>query len=82
MLNPKHIIVSDTTLTHDYRNFPLLDFLSCAPGWIPRPIYSYLKGKTPPPLPDGQAALAPYSIRKLGASLLKEIPEEDVAVPP
>ncbi|MDH2905255.1 MAG: hypothetical protein PXX82_02730, partial [Methanomassiliicoccales archaeon] len=26
----KYVLVSDATLSYDYRNFPLLDFLSCA----------------------------------------------------
>ncbi|MGD0330312.1 MAG: radical SAM protein [Nitrososphaeria archaeon] len=81
---PRHrfLLVSDTTLTHDYRNFPLLDFLPCAPvNKVPRIIYSFLKGNAPPVLPDGQAALAPYSIRKIEAALLKGFSERDVAVP-
>jgi radical SAM superfamily enzyme YgiQ (UPF0313 family) len=81
MPNPKYLLVSDTTLTHSYKNFPLLDYLPSAPSGLPRPIYSFLKGKARPPLPDGQATLAPYSVRKIEASLLREFPAEDIAVP-
>lgn len=82
MPSPRYLLIPDTTLTHDYRNFPLLDFLPCAPATaIPRPIYSFLKGKAQPVLPNGQAAIAPYSIRKLEAALLRELPETEVAVP-
>ena len=79
---PRYVLVPDTTLTHEYRNFPLLDFLPCAPAIaIPRPIYSFLKGKPPPALQDGQSAIAPYSVRKLEAALLREFSETEVAVP-
>ena len=82
MSNPRYLLVPDTTLTHDYRDFPLLDFLPCAPAkTLPKPVYSYLKGKAPPALPGGEAAVAPYSIRKVEASLLTEVPGRDVAVP-
>jgi radical SAM superfamily enzyme YgiQ (UPF0313 family) len=82
MTHPRYLLVSDTTLTHDYRNFPLLDFLPCAPvNTVPKPIYQFLKGNGPPMLADGQAALAPYSIRKVESSLLSRFPETDVAVP-
>lgn len=81
MPNPKYLLLSDTTLTHSYKNFPLLDYLPSAPSYLPWPIYYFLKGRAPPPLPDGQATLAPYSVRKIEASLLREIPAEDIAVP-
>ncbi|MDG6988646.1 MAG: B12-binding domain-containing radical SAM protein [Nitrososphaerota archaeon] len=82
MPNPRYLLVSDTTLTHDYRNFPLLDFLPSAPFQaVPRPFYSFLKGKVPSPLADGQASIAPYSVRKMESALLKELKEEEVAVP-
>jgi len=82
MPNRRFLLVPDTTLTHDYRNFPLLDFLPCAPAnRLPKPFYSFLKGGTPCALPDGQAAVAPYSIRKMEAALLKDFSEAEVAVP-
>lgn len=82
MPNQRFLLVSDTTLTRDYRNFPLLDFLPSAPASrLPRPFYSFLRGSAPPVLPDGQTCLAPYSIRKLESALLKEFSERDVAVP-
>ena len=81
MPNPKYLLVPDVTLTYAYRNFPLLDFLPSAPGWVPRSIYSFLKGNALPSLPNGQAAFAQYSVRKVEASLLSKFPEREVAVP-
>ncbi|MCL5788525.1 MAG: B12-binding domain-containing radical SAM protein [Candidatus Marsarchaeota archaeon] len=78
----KYVLVSDFTLVYNYRNFPLLDFLPCAPSdAIPRAAYNYLKGSPTPALPNGQAAYAPYSIRKLEAALIAHNPADDIAVP-
>ncbi len=77
----KYVLVSDATLNYDYRNFPLLDFLSCAPSDIlPEIFYNYLKGESSPALPDGRVKLAPYSVRKLEAALLRHNRREDVVV--
>jgi len=77
----RFVLVSDTTLSYEYRNFPLLDFLPCAPGQaVPGPVYKFLKGPAPPVNPDGSAVFAPYSIRKLEAALLRRFPRKDVAV--
>lgn len=77
----KYVLVSDATLNYDYRNFPLLDFLSCAPSDIlPEIFYNYLKGESSPALPDGRVKYAPYSVRKLEASLLRCNRREDVVV--
>ena len=76
----KYVLVSDTTLSHDYRNFPLLDFLPSAPSeYLPDRIYKFLKGK-PPPAINGRASLATYPLRKLEASLLQKHTEEEVVV--
>ena len=76
----KFVLVSDTTLSREYRNFPLLDFLPSAPSEIvPAPIYRFLKG-SPPEDVDGRALRAPYSLRKLEAGLLKEYSESEVVV--
>ncbi len=78
----KYVLISDTTLTHEYRNFPLLDFLPCAPSEsLPRFVYNYLKGKARPPLENGRASVAPYSVRKIEAALLQKHDQEDVVVP-
>ncbi len=77
----KYVLISDSTLGYEYRDFPLLDFLPCAPSrTIPGPVYSFLKGPAPPTAPDGRVSLAPYSIRKLEASLLTKYDRKDVAV--
>ncbi len=76
----RFVLVSDTTLSKQYGNFPLLDFLPCAPSnTIPSPIYNFLKGK-PPLAVGGRALTAPLALRKLEAALLREHREEDVVV--
>ena len=76
----KYVLVSDTTLSHDYKNFPLLDFLPSAPTeLLPEFIYNYLKGK-PPPAIDGRASLATYPLRKIESALLQKHKTEDVVV--
>ena len=76
----RFVLVSDTTLSHDYRNFPLLDFLPSAPTqYLPSRIYKFLKGK-PPPAINGRASLATYPLRKLEASLLQRYTENEVVV--
>ncbi len=77
----KFVLISDSTLSYEYRNFPLLDFLPCAPGKaIPETVYKFLKGPAPPAKPNGETVFAPYAIRKLEASLLTKYRREDVAV--
>ena len=76
----RYVLVSDTTLSRNYRSVPLLDFLASAPtSALPNSIYSFLKGP-PPPAADGRPLVAPYSIRKLEAILLKDHPREEVVV--
>lgn len=77
----KYVLVSDTTLSHDYRNFPLLDFLPSAPtSFLPNSIYSYLKGRPPKPTADGRAVFATYPLRKLEAALLSKYSSDEVVV--
>jgi radical SAM superfamily enzyme YgiQ (UPF0313 family) len=77
----KFVLISDSTLSYEYRNFPLLDFLPCAPGKaVPERVYKFLKGPAPPAKPNGETLFAPYAIRKLEASLLTKYRREDVAV--
>lgn len=43
------VLISDTSLSHDYRNTPLLDFLASAPtSSLPGSICHFLKGPAPP----------------------------------
>ncbi|MEM0132781.1 MULTISPECIES: radical SAM protein [Acidiplasma] len=75
------MLISDSTLAYEYRNFPLLDFLPCAPGnKIPGKIYRFLKGPAPEALPNGELKYAPYALRKIEAALLRDNPRKDVAV--
>ena len=77
----KFVLVSDYTLSSNYRDFPLLDFLPCAPSRaIPGSIYRFLKGPGLPAKPDGQSLFAPYSLRKIQASLLRKYKPSDIAV--
>ena len=77
----KFVLVSDYTLSSNYRDFPLLDFLPCAPSRaVPGSIYRFLKGPGLPAKPDGQSLFAPYSLRKLQASLLRKYVPTDIAV--
>ncbi len=52
---------------------------SAPTSFLPSSIYSFLRGP-PPPADDGRAAVAPYSIRKLEAAILKDHPREEVVV--
>jgi radical SAM superfamily enzyme YgiQ (UPF0313 family) len=77
----KCVLVSDNTLLYDYRNFPLLDFLPCAPTQsVPKSAYNFLKGKISPPTEDGRLKYAPYALRKLEASLLKKYNKGEIVV--
>jgi radical SAM superfamily enzyme YgiQ (UPF0313 family) len=76
----KYVLVSDPSLSREYNNFPLLDFLPCAPsGPVPEFLYSFLKGRRTPD-DNGRAVLAPYALRKLEAALLVKNRKEDVVV--
>ncbi len=77
----RFVLISDSTLSYEYRNFPLLDFLPCAPGnAIPERIYKFLKGPAPPAKPNGELVFAPYALRKLEASLLRKYKREEVVI--
>lgn len=77
----KYVLVGDSSLSSNFRDFPLLDFLPSAPSYaVPRMIYEFLKGPLLPANPDGSAKIAPYSIRKLEAILLTRNKREDVVV--
>ena len=77
----KIVLISDSTLSYEYRNFPLLDFLPCAPGKaVPERIYKFLKGPAPPAKPSGEVIFAPYALRKLEASLLRKYRREDIVI--
>jgi radical SAM superfamily enzyme YgiQ (UPF0313 family) len=76
----KYVLISDTTLSHDYQNFPLLDFMPSAPTEkLPKRVYKYLKGN-PPPAVNGRASISTYPLRKLEASLLRKHTTDEVVV--
>ncbi len=76
----KYVLVPDTTLSREYNNFPLLDFLPCAPSaTVPGIIFEFLKGR-PPAAIDGRASAAPYALRKIESSLLAHHGQGDVVV--
>jgi radical SAM superfamily enzyme YgiQ (UPF0313 family) len=73
-------LVADATLSREYSNFPLMDFLPCAPtNAVPAIVYEFLKGR-PFPAVNGRASVAPYALRKLESALLKRNTPEDVVV--
>ena len=73
----RFVLVSDTTLSYEYRNFPLLDFLPCAPGQaVPGPVYKFLKGPAPPVNPDGSAVFCTIFHQKTGSGPAEKIPKE------
>ncbi len=77
----KCVLLSDETLIYDYRDFPLLDFLPCAPAYsMPNGVYEFLKGRVSPPIDGGRLKYAPYGLRKLEAALLRRYSVADVAV--
>lgn len=76
----KYVFVSDPSLSREYNNFPLLDFLPCAPsGVVPEFLYNYLKGERTPD-DNGRAVLAPYALRKLESALLARHKREEVVI--
>lgn len=75
------VLVSDSTLAYDYRNFPLLDFLPCSPARaIPDSVYKFLRGPPPKATQNGELINAPYSLRKLEAALLRKYRREEVVI--
>ena len=76
----RYVFVSDPSLSREYNNFPLLDFLPCAPsGPVPEFIYNFLKGGRMPD-DNGRAVVAPYALRKLETALLAKNKREDVVI--
>ena len=76
----KYVFVADPSLSREYNNFPLLDFLPCAPTRIvPAVRLQFPQGKA---IPDenGRAIFAPYALRKLEAALLAQNRREDVVI--
>lgn len=75
----KIVLTCDETLTGTYRDIPLLDFLPCAPSEkVPSLIFNILN--TQLEHKDGVLEVAPYSIRKVEASLLKRLNRSDVTI--
>lgn len=63
------VLTCDRTLTSSFRNIPMLDFLGCAPSEkVPHFLYGGLD--TQLPCENGILKIAPYSTRKVEASLI------------
>lgn len=76
----KYVLVSDPSLSREYSNFPLLDFLPSAPSaTVPAFIYRFLKGGGDP-ADNGRAVVAPYALRKLETALLAQNKRDDVVI--
>ncbi len=76
----EYVLVSDPSLSYEYREFSLLDFLPCAPSnRLTEFLFPFLRG---PRIPNdnGRAVQAPYALRKIEAALLQEFTEEEVVV--
>lgn len=77
----KYVLVSDSSLSAAYRNFPLLEFLPSAPAHVmPGSVYHFLKGPLYAADLEGRSKITTYSLRKLEAALLQKHPREDVVV--
>ncbi len=75
----KIVLTCDKTLTGTYRDIPLLDFLPCAPiERVPSFIYNILD--TQLEHKNGVLKVAPYSLRKVEASLLAHRSTSEVVV--
>ncbi|MFQ5998156.1 MAG: B12-binding domain-containing radical SAM protein [Candidatus Bathyarchaeia archaeon] len=67
-------------MSRDYRSFPLLNFLPCAPvNVVPQFLCDYLAGSFIPS-EAGRAERAPYGLRKIEAALLRDFGSVQVAV--
>jgi radical SAM superfamily enzyme YgiQ (UPF0313 family) len=76
----RYVFVADPSLSREYNNVPLMDFLPSAPTKIvPGAVYAFLKGRRTPDV-NGRAVLAPYALRKLEAALLARNRREDVVI--
>ncbi|MCS7136692.1 MAG: radical SAM protein [Nitrososphaerota archaeon] len=73
------VLTCDRTLTSEYRHVPLLDFLPCAPSEkVPELLFKFLAPQTP--AVEGILLYAPYGLRKVEASLLRNYSNRDVVV--
>ncbi len=76
----KYVFVADPSLSREYNNVPLLDFLPCAPtGIVPGVLYNFLKGRRTPD-DNGRAIFAPYALRKLESALLAKNKRGEVVI--
>ncbi len=77
----RYVLAADYTLMTDFRNAPLVTFLSCIPAdyWYSRLAFRIL-ANPPAPGPDGRPARAPYGLRKVEASLARARGRDSVVV--
>ncbi|MCL5404599.1 MAG: B12-binding domain-containing radical SAM protein [Candidatus Marsarchaeota archaeon] len=77
----KYVLVSDSSLSASYRDFPLLEFLPSAPAHaVPNSIYYFLKGPLYDADSEGRSKITTYALRKLEAALLQRNSRSDVVV--
>ncbi len=73
------VLTADPTQMSEYWGIPLLPFFSCAPAEkVPRFVFDLLSPSVKHQ--DGVATMAPYGLRKLEASLLRDHQPQDVVV--
>ena len=77
----KYVLVADSSLSADFRNFPLLSFLPSAPtNLVPGSIYYFLKGPLFKPDQEGRSTITTYALRKIEAALLQKYSSSEVVV--
>ena len=77
----KYVLVSDSSLSASYRNFPLLGFLPSAPAHaVPNSIYYFLKGPLYKADEEGRSTITTYALRKLEAALLQRHSRNEVVI--
>ncbi len=76
----KYVLVSDPTLSREYRLIHNLEYIPCAPTrYVPVWFWQYLAGGRGPHH-DGRAVRAPYALRKVEAALLTKYSPNEVVV--
>jgi radical SAM superfamily enzyme YgiQ (UPF0313 family) len=77
----KYVLVTDFTLLTNFRQVPLATFFSCIPTdyWYSRLVFGILADR-PELDARGQPVRVPYGRRKIEASLLRDLPPDEVVI--